>query len=176
MHVFWEKGYEGTSLTDLTEAMGIKRSSMYASFGNKQALFGAVLGRYAEGPLAWMGEVLDQPTARRVVEALLYGALAFLTDDSHPRTCISIQNLAGGVESEPIRDAMIEWRKGGEAAIRKRLERARAEGDFPQHLNPGDFARYLMTIQTGLGVQVANGASRAQIARVVRIALQSMPL
>src|SRR5262252_2095208 len=68
LQVFWRKGYEGASLSDLTRAMGINRPSLYAAFGNKKSLFRQVLDRYIEGPGAYAGEALKQPTARAVVE------------------------------------------------------------------------------------------------------------
>src|ERR1700756_1017150 len=83
MRVFWEKGYEGATLADLTEAMGINRSSLYASFGDKDAVFRMAIARYAEGPAAYLKKALQEPTARSVVEALLRGALELLTDPSH---------------------------------------------------------------------------------------------
>src|ERR1700758_5292388 len=78
MRVFWEKGYEGTSLDDLTRAMGINRSSLYASFGDKEELFSKVIARYTEAPMAFIPQALQQPTARAVVENLLCSAVAFL--------------------------------------------------------------------------------------------------
>src|SRR5579872_4150278 len=91
MRVFWSKGYEGTSLDDLTRAMGINRSSLYASFGDKEKLFNRVIARYSEGPLAFIREALQQPTARAVIEALLRFTVAFLGDPTHPRGCLSLQ-------------------------------------------------------------------------------------
>src|SRR5205823_12940173 len=74
MHVFWAKGYEGASLSDLTGAMRINRPSLYAAFGNKEHLFGKVLDRYVDGPLAYFGKALAAPNARDVVEQILSGA------------------------------------------------------------------------------------------------------
>src|SRR5260221_7462696 len=79
LRVFWEKGYEGASLSDLTGAMGINRPSLYAAFGNKESLFRKVLDRYATGPADYVSKALAQPTARAAVEALLYGAADRLT-------------------------------------------------------------------------------------------------
>jgi AcrR family transcriptional regulator len=176
MRVFWEKGYEGATLADLTEAMGINRSSMYATFGDKAALFRLAMARYAEGPAAYVQEALKQPTVRAVVEALLRGALELLTDPSHPRGCLSVQGaLACGSDAEPMKQAMIEWRKQGETDIQKRLQRARREGDLAKAVDPGDLARYISTVLTGLGVQAANGSSRAEMTRLVEMVLRSMP-
>src|ERR1700693_5053048 len=71
LQVFWRKGYEGTSLADLTGAMGINRPSLYAAFGDKEALFRKALDRYAEGPASYVRETLKEPTARGVVESLM---------------------------------------------------------------------------------------------------------
>jgi AcrR family transcriptional regulator len=176
MRVFWEKGYEGSTLADLTEAMGINRSSMYATFGDKQALFRLAVARYADGPAAYVREALEQPTVRSVVKALLRGALQLLTDPSHPRGCLSVQGaLACGSPAEPIKQAMIEWRKQGESDIQRRLQLARREGDLAKDVDPGDLARYISTVVTGLGIQSANGATRAEMTRLVDMVLRSMP-
>jgi AcrR family transcriptional regulator len=176
MRVFWEKGYEGATLADLTEAMGINRSSLYASFGDKEALFRIAIARYAEGPAAYLKRALQEPTVRAVVEALLRGALELLTDPSHPRGCLSVQGaLACGSDAEPVKQAMIESRKRGEFELQKRLQRARTEGDLTKDVNPGDLARYISTVLTGLGVQAANGSTRPEMTRVVDLALRSMP-
>ena len=60
MHVFWAKGYEGASLSDLTRAMRINRPSLYAAFGNKEQLFRKVLDRYVDGPLAYFGKAFEE--------------------------------------------------------------------------------------------------------------------
>ena len=177
MRVFWEKGYEGATLADLTEAMGINRSSMYATFGDKEALFRLAIARYAEGPAAYVRKALEQRTARAVVEALLLGALELLTDPSHPRGCLSVQGaLACGSHTQAMKEAMIEWRRQGEADIQRRLQRARREGDFAKDVDPGDLARYICTVLSGLAVQATNRSSRAEMARTVDMVLRSMPV
>ena len=177
MRVFWEKGYEGATLADLTEAMGINRSSMYATFGDKEALFRLAIARYAEGPAAYVRKALEQRTARAVVEALLLGALELLTDPSHPRGCLSVQGaLACGSHAQAMKEAMIEWRRQGEADIQRRLKRARREGDFAKDVDPGDLARYICTVLSGLAVQATNRSSRAEMARTVDLVLRSMPV
>src|ERR1700675_1700348 len=101
----------------------------WGAFGDKEALFRMAIARYEEGPAAYVREALEQPTVRAVVEALLSGALELLTDPSHPRGCLSVQGaLACGSHAEPMKQAMIEWRKQGELDIQKRLQRARGEG------------------------------------------------
>src|SRR5579862_265007 len=88
MQVFWRKGYLGTSLSDLTEAMGINRPSLYAAFGNKKALFRRAVERYFQGPATYLQDALKEPTARAVVERLLHGVVDLVTDPKLPRTCL----------------------------------------------------------------------------------------
>src|SRR3954451_12943615 len=90
LEVFWRQGYEGTALSDLTAAMGINRPSLYAAFGNKDALFRRVLERYADGPAAYTHEALEEPTARAVVERLLRGAIEVTTDPLTPPGCLLV--------------------------------------------------------------------------------------
>src|ERR1043166_8713081 len=91
LQVFWRKGYEGTSLSELTKAMGINRPSLYAAFGNKEALFRKALDRYGEGPAGYVRAAMEAPTARGVIEALLHGTAKMLSDPRHPRGCLVVQ-------------------------------------------------------------------------------------
>lgn len=175
MRVFWQKGYEGASLTDLTVAMGINRSSMYAAFGDKEALFQKALKRYTDGPMGWVESALHKPTARESIRALLEGSVAFLSDRTHPRCCFSVQGLATGDENEPVRLSMIDWRKAFEHVVRERLQRARNEGDLPKSVNPADLTKYICTVWTGLAVQAASGSSRSELSHIIELALKTMP-
>src|SRR5579859_5816189 len=104
MRVFWEKGYEGASLTDLTEAMGINRPSLYAAFGDKEALFLKVIEHYANGPASYRRQALAEPTAHRVIEALLRGSLKLLGDPHNPRGCLFVQGGAAcSTAAEPVK-------------------------------------------------------------------------
>jgi AcrR family transcriptional regulator len=176
LQVFWRKGYEGTSLSDLTKAMGINRPSLYAAFGNKEALFRKALDRYAEGPAAYTRKALDEPTARAVVERLLRGLVDLLTDPCTPQGCLAVQGaLACGDAADAIRQELISRRVAGEAALRQRFERAIADGDLPADANPADLARYVTTVSQGMAVQAAGGASRQELQRVVEMALRAWP-
>src|ERR1051325_5677143 len=112
LNVFWRKGYEGTSLPDLTKAMGINRPSLYAAFGNKQSLFKKVLHRYTTGPASYIHAALAEPTARLVAEKLLEGAVENLTNPSHPRGCLAVQAaLACGDHADCMRQELIRHRE-----------------------------------------------------------------
>ncbi len=177
MRVFWEKGYEGTSLDDLTGAMGINRSSLYATFGDKEALFGRVIAHYREGPMTFLREALQLPSARAAIEALLRGTVEFLSDPTHPRGCLSLQGgLACGSGVESVKRAMVKWRQSALIPLEKRLQRAKREGDIPADVNPKDLARYLVVLMNGLGVQAANGASATEMKRAAELALRALPI
>src|SRR6266852_7317105 len=91
LKVFWRKGFEGTSLPDLTKAMGINRPSLYAAFGNKEELFRKVLDRYVNGPLAYFGKALASPKARDVIEQIFFGAARMADDPKIPAGCLMVQ-------------------------------------------------------------------------------------
>ncbi len=137
--VFWRKGYEGTSLPDLTTAMGINRPSLYAAFGNKEALFRRAIDRYSEGPAAHAREALDEPTARKVVEKLLRGGIDLVASPRRPRGCFLVQGvLACGDEAEGVRRDVARLRAAGEVALCERFRGARREGDLPASTDPAD--------------------------------------
>lgn len=176
LRVFWRKGYEGTSLADLTKAMQINRPSLYAAFGNKEGLFRRALDRYAEGPAAFAREALAAPTARAVVERLWSGAIDQLADPRSPRGCLLVQGaLACGDAAESVRRELATRRAAGVAALRERLERAVAEGDLPSDADPDDLARFVTAVSHGMSVQAAGGATREDLERVVRTALRAWP-
>jgi AcrR family transcriptional regulator len=174
--VFQRKGYEGASLPDLTRAMGINRPSLYAAFGNKESLFRKALDRYSDSRAACFRQALSAPTVRASIEQLLRGIVGALTDPKSPPGCLIVHGaLACGKESDPIRKELISRRLAGETAIRRRLQRAKSEGDLPKNANPADLARYFATVLHGLSVQAASGAKRADLLKVVQTALRAFP-
>jgi len=176
MHVFWAKGYEGASLSDLTQAMRINRPSLYAAFGNKEQLFRKVLDRYASGPLAYFGQALEAPKARDVVEQILFGAARMASDPRLPAGCLMVQGaLACGDSAGSVQKETTARRAASEMALRRRLQRAKREGDLPGNANPGELASYVMTVLQGMAVQGANGARRNQLRRIAQIALRAWP-
>ncbi len=175
--VFWRKGFEGASLSDLTKAVGVNRPSLYAAFGDKEALFRKALDRYLDGPAAYVQEALKEPSARSVVERLLRGAADSNTAPRNPGGCLMVQGaLACGEAADSIRQELTARRAAGEAAIRRRLQSAKSEGDLSTDADPADLARYVATILYGMAVQAAGGASRDKLQRVVEMALRTLPL
>ena len=174
MQVFWRKGYLGTSLSDLTDAMGINRPSLYAAFGNKESLFRKALDHYAKGPSSYLSEALEEPTARAVVERLLHGVVDLLTDPRTPATCLWVHG-ALSCGDDPLRKEFAAQRAAGLAALRKRLKRAVVDGDLPPHSDADTLARYVQTVNFGLTVQASTGAKRKELLGVVEVALKAWP-
>ncbi len=157
--------------------MGINRSSLYSTFGDKESLFRRAIARYGEGQLTFVTDALERRTAREMIEALWRGTVKFLGDSTHPRGCFSLQGaLACGTGAENAKQALIEWRNTGLARIEKRMQRARREGDLSKKVNPKDLARYVMIVMNGVSIQAANGASAAEMNAAVDVALQSLLL
>src|SRR5205823_10102429 len=149
MHVFWAKGYEGASLSDLTQAMRINRPSLYAAFGNKEQLFRKVLDRYMDGPVAFFGKALAAPKARDVVEEIFLGTARMADDPRTPAGCLMVQGALACGDASVWKEAAAR-RAASEAALRRRLQRAEREGDLPKNSDPGELAVYVLTVLRGM--------------------------
>lgn len=176
LEVFWRKGYEATSLSDLTEAMGINRPSLYGTFGNKEELFRQALERYVRGKEAHLREALDAPTGRAAVERLLLDAAAALTDPEHPAGCMAVQGaLTCNEASDCLRQQLDGYRVAQERIVRERLERASDAGELPPGTDPAALARLVTTLIHGMSVQAAGGATRSDLEAIVHAALLFWP-
>ncbi|WP_441242111.1 TetR/AcrR family transcriptional regulator [Tardiphaga sp. 768_D3_N2_1] len=175
LHVFWRKGYEGASMADLTEAMGITKPSLYAAFGNKEDLFRKALDRYVDGPGGYFRTGLEKPTAREAVEHILYESVEAVTDPRNPG-CLAVQGaLCCGDAAETIKQELTARRSKSEDDLRLRFTRAIAEGDLPADADAGDLARYVSAILQGMAVQAAGGAPREQLRKLADMAMRSWP-
>jgi len=173
MRVFWEKSYDGATMRELTDAMGINRSSMYTAFRDKEALFKLAVERYATGPMSYLHAALREKHFKDVVRSALKGTADFLSTPGNPRGCLSVQGaLASSTESEPVKQMMVELRRQGETALKKRIQQAKNDGELAAEVNPSDYARFFGLIVSGLAVQSVNGASRSEMQRSVDIFLQ----
>lgn len=176
LHLFWTKGYEGTTLGDLTEAMGINRPSLYAAFGSKEELFRRALDRYLKTTGVPLFAALEATTAREAAYRILRFHADAVGRPDAPPGCLLIQGgMACSKENEPIRDALAQKRNIGLHATLERFERAKREGDLPREVKPADLARYVWTVCNGLAVQATTGATREQLRRVVDIAMSAWP-
>jgi AcrR family transcriptional regulator len=176
LQVFRRQGYEGTSISDLTGAMGITRPSLYAAFGNKEDLFRRTLDLYERQHLCFAHTALQAPTGREAVELLLRGYVDVLTDPMNPPGCLGVNGAVACSEaSEAIREELVARRMVNENNLRDRLEQARSNGDFPKDEDPSDWARYVVSVGLGMAVKAASGASREELHRVVDFTMRGWP-
>ena len=174
LEVFWERGYEGTSLHDLAQAMGIASASIYACFGSKENLFRKVMALYA----TTSGEpprraLRAQPTARAAIHAMLRATADEITRPDTPHYCMLILAApTGAVENHAIREFLADRRRDQHTTIRDRLARGIADGDLPASSADLDaIARYYTTVVQGLSIQARDGATRADLEAVITCAM-----
>jgi AcrR family transcriptional regulator len=176
MLVFWQKGFEGTSLSDLTEAMGINRPSLYATFGDKQSLFRRAVDRFVEQGQSVFVESEAELTARRFAERLLRGQADLYTDPKRPPGCFLIQSaISTSTAAQAARQETAERRLMNEMAVRRHLERADRINQLPPGLTPSELAAYLASVSNGLAIRAADGAKREELHRIVDLALAFWP-
>lgn len=174
MDVFWRKGYEGSSLSDLTIAMGINAPSLYAAFGSKEGLFRAVLDHYDGARKDFMEKVLSAPTAREVAAAYLKGVIEKATDPKTPG-CLLLQSGLS-CSDNVIPNELARHRAQKELALKERFEVAKRAGDLPKSASSAALARYIMAVCNGMLVQAAAGATEKDLRDVARMALDAWPV
>jgi len=169
MRVFWRRGYEGTSLTDLTTAMGIASPSLYAAFGGKEALFHEAVERYREQyGQPWR----DAPTAFEEVGDWLRTSARRFVDDSRPRGCmVVLSGINCTDQNQPVRDYLAGKRRENLDLLRARLERGVEDGDIPENTDLAAMVRFYGTVLHGLSIQALDGATEAELISVVENAM-----
>jgi AcrR family transcriptional regulator len=175
MEVFWRHGYEGATIAQLTEAMGINPPSLYACFGNKEGLLKAALDRYTKLRNVWMDEVVAAPTARDVAERMLMGIADKQTDPANPPGCLLVQGgIACGTGSESVPFELAARRAQNEDQLRDRFIRAKTEGDLKPGSDPAALARYVSAVSVGMGVMASSGSDREALQQVASVAVQAV--
>lgn len=162
MRLFWDHGFDGVSISDVTEATGVNRRSIYAEFGSKENLFARATQRYMAGPGGYITSALAQPTAREVAAAMLHGAAETVSGDT--RGCLTVGNAPGLVE---LRDASVHL-------LVERFDAAVADGDL-SGVDTALLARWIFAVGQGLSIQARSGASREELHAVADLALAGWP-
>ena len=174
--LFWRKGYEGTSLSDLTAAIGITAPSFYFAFGNKEKLFRVVIEQYYEKQLKLFDSALREPTVRGVAERFLYGYADVLTDPSHAPGCLALNSSLPCAEDDTVRAWLAKLRGELTVRLRKRIAKARDTTDFTIDADPGMLARYIAVMAWGLAVEAQSGAKRKGLYSAIAMGLAAWPV
>lgn len=173
MEVFWIKGYEAASISDLTGAMGIGSPSLYAAFGSKEGLFREAVELYGrtEGPALW--DVVEAaPTAREAIEGYLTATARVFTRPGKPRGClVTLSVLNTTSASASVCEAMRQARAVGQSGLEARLRRSMAQGELPAGLDAAGVAAFYLTVQQGMSIQARDGASRETLEKVAQGAM-----
>ncbi|MPZ19283.1 MAG: TetR family transcriptional regulator [Luteitalea sp.] len=174
MELFWAKGYDGTSLSDLTTAMGINSPSLYAAFRSKQALFREAVRLYgaSEGTEIW-DAIPNAPTAREAIERFLHRTAESFTRRGKPRGCLI---ALGALHTRDGSDAVVcrelrDHRAQNAKTLRLRLERGVAEGELSEGFDCRAAATFYATVQHGMSIQARDGASRETLLAVAHCAM-----
>ncbi|MGV0643161.1 TetR/AcrR family transcriptional regulator [Mycolicibacterium sp. XJ2546] len=175
MEVFWQRGYEGASMSDLTAAMGINSPSLYAAFGSKEELFREAVAHYDEtlGATA-AAELRDQPTAREAIAAVLRHHAVVFCDPDTPRGCMIVLAATTCTErSRSIHEHLSVLRIATEDAFRTRVERGIVDGDVPAAADASTVAAFYNTVNHGMAIQARDGADRAKLCAIAEAAISA---
>jgi AcrR family transcriptional regulator len=176
MHVFWEKGYEGTTMADLIESIGMKAPSIYAAFGNKDAIFKEVVQCYlpivVEGQL---GALNSSSEIYKAVENTLKACVGLYTCEDNPHTCLI---MTAAINTAPEHSEHIETlrslREKYKSAWEKRFKQAKLDQQLSADVNPSELAEYFTTLIQGMTIKAKDGASRDALISVTNIALKTL--
>jgi len=176
MALFWQRGYEGTSIADLTEAMGAAPPTLYAAFGSKEQLYRDALLHYIDRRgdlLSLLGA--DTPTYEALEQYLRQSAERF-TNPAEPRGCMILTaSLHCAAENEAARAIVAELRAKTLELVVARLTRAKEAGELPEDAEALALARFYSAVVQGMSVQAIDGASTAELNRLVDMALAAWP-
>lgn len=177
MFLFWERGYEGVSMDDLTEAMGISPSSLYASFGSKEELFLTTLDKYEkEIGMYWVPILKNTADGREAFVRMFKAASRELTRPDLPRGCMmTLALLHSSPQLDPLRRKLNKRRAAALDIITARLRLAIEEGELPEKAAIDNLAQLLMTVFQGMTVRARAGADRKELLQASRGAMAAWP-
>jgi AcrR family transcriptional regulator len=177
MHVFWERGYEAASISDLTSAMGITPPSLYTAFGDKEQLFLEAIERYALGYGSISARALrEEPSARSAIERWLTEAANELTEPCHPKGCMVVMAATNcSAAAERVQAALLRRRTEAIAAVGCRIQGGVDSGELPADTDAQDLANFYATVYQGMSMQAKDGATREGLMATVRSAMRAWP-
>ena len=169
MLVFWEKGYEGTSIQDLEQAMGLNRTSIYNAFGNKRTIFNRVMVCYKESVMSALFADLDgAPDIREGIRRMLNGALDIHFDEDNPGGCLVVLSLLeSGQHDEQSQASMQQTIQDLKRALQTRLSKAKKSGELSKDLDAGSTATTIATTMAGMMVMGKANFTKASLKKTV---------
>ncbi len=176
MLLFWQHGYEATSLSDLTAALEVKPSSIYTAFGDKKGLFLAAVQRYVSGPVNAESIIQTATTAQEAALGLLQAAAIGFTGDSTPRGCLLASSaISCSTSAQDVKDALTDLRKAIEAGLRDKIKRSLKDGSLPAGTDAAALAAHTMAVIQGMSTLARDGATRASLLKVANMAMRCWP-
>lgn len=177
LQLFWRHGYEGTSIADLTAAMGVTPPSLYAAFRSKERLYREVLDLYGASYGSFAQRALaEEPSARRAVERILREAVAVYSNGRRPRGCMLASGaLTCAAEHQNVASDLARRRLAAIAAIRSRFDRAVADGELAPGTNTSALASFYAAVVQGLSIQARDGVGRKAMEKTARLAMEAWP-
>lgn len=167
--LFWVQGYEGTTIDQLTETMGIGTPSLYAAFGSKRHLFELATDRYTASRSHYLLDALAMPTATEVAQTFLEGTIEAATCPDRPPGCFTVQaGLTCSNDDQEVATLLAERRAATEAALRNRFRRESRTRPLPAGMTPASLARFLTALAVGINVKAADGAGRRELRTFVK--------
>ena len=178
LEVFWTRGYGPATVAELCAAIGINPPSLYAAFGNKDALFLEALQHYETTYWASPWKALaDEADLRRGMERFLFAAAAILSSRDVPCGCLVVQTSGSvSTDSEEVRDALRLLREASKASFLARLDRARTVGELPPDADVEALAATFAAVLQGMSAQARDGAPRVVLERIARASLAMLPV
>ena len=174
MLLFWQHGYEATSVSALTAAMGITAPSLYTAFGDKKNLFLEAVQHYSSGSAAAEQMIDEAATARDAAWALLHGAVISFTGDDTPAGCLlASAAVSCSDEASDVRDELAAIRQRIETRLRKKILRAIKNGELPKQKDADAMSGHVMAVIQGMSTLARDGASRDKLTRVITQAMRS---
>ncbi|EKT0591048.1 TetR/AcrR family transcriptional regulator [Morganella morganii] len=175
--VFWQRGYEGTSMSDLVAALGIASARIYAAFGSKENLFREAIALYLAEEGAFADAALQEPDTRSAIKKLLTGAVDTYTRDDRPHGCMVVLSLTNySADNEAIMHWLADHRRERTNGIIQRLRRGTESGDLPEHTDTQSLGDYVATLLHGISVQARDGVSRDRLLAMTEIAMHTFDL
>lgn len=177
LHLFWSRGFEATSISDLTSAMRITPPALYSAYGDKKRLFLEAVDRYEQDAGCFAQKALtEEPTAEDAIRSLLHGAVNSFTKPGAPKGCLVVLGATNcTAESGDIYLALAERRANAEKAVRARIHAGQMAGELADGTDVDALAGMVTAAIYGLAVKAKDGVSRARLHKIASQMMQAWP-